>query len=443
MSFSYKLDSCDPEAYPDIDNLCATSRHALEGLVVYVDEVFLGQPIDYLKTYTLVYLGEDAEVCNNWLPQLGANFENSCASNYEYLLYKNCTTGILQAFAFESTFIQPAVFRQDGSCECWQYQSEDISTPPILAGSFTAYDNCLSCQTDLANGICPTGERGLSYAVRTQLPKTQAPDRGFKSCCYNNIALASRTDSSGYKNDFYGSYFQRQIPNSTVLFYLVNLDTLVEYPLVDDTYGVYQGFGGTQSDLSFYIIEWQKVLLLLDAGNYQIKQVANIAGIAIEYLSNSFNLKEFSIDNADKTVRIDCVQDGLLLKSGVNFEGTNFRTSLRVRGFFGRPTHTYEKDYLTTQDYDSRQITMSYEREYLFQGVNLPICITEELLEFVVLGNIITISDYNKNNHSYEYELIDVELQNNDNTEYFTLKREVNINLTFIDRYKNLKKINC
>ena len=55
----YNLISCDPLSYPDKTNLCSESRHPLEGKVVK----FQG------KIYTLTYVGLDACVCLENLPQ--------------------------------------------------------------------------------------------------------------------------------------------------------------------------------------------------------------------------------------------------------------------------------------------------------------------------------------------------------------------------------------
>ncbi len=61
----------------------------------------------------------------------------------------------------------------------------------------------------------------------------------------------------------------------------------------------------------------------------------------------------------------------------------------------------------------------------------------------MVLGNELFISDYNKNNYSYRHELTPVELADNRGEEYPVFTRDVNINLTFTDRYKSNRKINC
>jgi hypothetical protein len=135
--------------------------------------------------------------------------------------------------------------------------------------------------------------------------------------------------------------------------------------------------------------------------------------------------------------------DGKLVKQDVDFAATGYKTSMRLRGFFGRAEYSFEQDNIAKRDYSYLQNTMSSKREYQFQGLQLPECITDELWNFVLFGNELFISDYNANNHSYRYELMPVKLEGNKGTEFFVTDRGVNVNLTFSDRVENNRKLNC
>ena len=88
------------------------------------------------------------------------------------------------------------------------------------------------------------------------------------------------------------------------------------------------------------------------------------------------------------------------------------------------------------------QITMRNDSEYQFQANNIPECISRDLRKFFIFGNEMFISDYNLNNHSYEYELYPVVLE--DITEEYPIQgRGVNIGMTFKNRSKNNRKTNC
>ena len=205
----------------------------------------------------------------------------------------------------------------------------------------------------------------------------------------------------------------------------------------------FKTFGGVQDDLSYYIVEWRKVLTLLGEGVYQIKKELTIAGISVDILSDTYHLKQFSIPVADGTVRIDTVMDGKLVAIDTDFLNSGYTTSLRVRGYFGNPEYSYEQDNIAQRDYSFKQNTMSSKREYKYQALQLPECITDEMFNFILFGKELFISDYNGNNHSYKYELVPVKLEGNSGTEYFVTDRGVNINLTFSDRTEDDRKINC
>ena len=184
-------------------------------------------------------------------------------------------------------------------------------------------------------------------------------------------------------------------------------------------------------------------MTLLGSGTYQIKKELDIVGISVDVFSNTFTLKPFSIDNADNTVRIDSVMNGKLVNIDTDFKGTNYKTSVRLRGYFGRNERTFEQDNIAQRDYNLIQNTMSSKSSYQFQGLQIPECITVDLWNFVLFGNELIISDYNKNNHSYKYELIPVVLEDNSGTEFFVQDRAVNVNLKFTDKKQNNRKINC
>lgn len=429
----YTLQSCDPLSYPDIDNLCEESRHAYEGFVVSYQG----------KLYTLRYNGLNACVCQGNVPKLKIATENTCSPTLEIFTYQNCETGELRNFGFSVT--APAYFKKTGDCECWGFYSEpEEQSADEIVSSFDGYGRCAECVAAVNSANCPDGERGIGYAIKINLPDAPPPDRGFSKCCYLNLVFADSLDSDPYKNDYSGAWFQRDLPNSTCTFKLVDVVTTTEYFLNSATYGTFYDFGNAANpDLTYYVVDWRKVLNLLGTGAYQIKKELTIAGIAIDIYSDTYTLKEFSIAAADQTVRIDSFMDGKLVKYNTDFKGTGYKTSMRLRGFFGRAEYSFEQDNLAKRDYSYLQNTMSSKREYKFQGLQIPECITDELWNFILFGNELFISDYNGNNHSYKYELVPVKLEGNSGTEFFVTDRGVNINLTFSDRTENDRKINC
>lgn len=438
MFHCYNLISCNPLNYPDITNLCRKSPHPFDGKVVYIDV----QPINPAQTYTLTFVGVNTCVCDSWIPRLIVTTESLCVPTFGVFKYQNCETSEFRTFGFPILDPINNTLRKDGDCECWNFIGEESVADEILGG-YSEYNDCNECLETRESELCPQGERTIGFAVRVNLPDSPPPDRDFSKCCYTNLVLADVSDDDQYKNDFSGVFFKRETPSSSVVFKLVNSITLAEYFLNSDTYGTFQDFGGVQSDLSFYIVDWRKVLTLLGSGSYQIKKELDIVGISVDVFSNTFTLKPFSIDNADNTVRIDSVMDGTLVNIDTEFKGTNYKTSVRLRGYFGRNERAFEQDNIAQRDYNLIQNTMSSKSSYQFQGLQIPECITVDLWNFVLFGNDLFISDYNKNNHSYKYELIPVVLEDNSGTEFFVQDRAVNVNLKFTDKKQNNRKINC
>jgi hypothetical protein len=256
--------------------------------------------------------------------------------------------------------------------------------------------------------------------------------------------MASTTSGRLEYNDFNGFYFKRQMALDSCLFVLVD-SSGTEYDLDDNTYGEFKDFGDyvTQPDLTTYRVDWRNVLNTLGEGRYQVKKEMSIAGIPFTEYSNTFNLVEFSNDVADKMVRIDCVMNGKLVHLDVDFKGTDFRTSLRTMGYFGNRDPKYTQDNLVNRSYIAKQISMSQDNEYQYQTGLLPVCITEELYDFILFGNELYANDYNKANHDYGFLRFPVEFKGNKGAKYYPNSRNSRVNLTFSDRKKDKRKVNC
>lgn len=447
MAECYTLTSCNPGNYPDIPDLAWDVRHPLEGNVVFVSVPFQGNPIDVNKLYTLTFDGTDTCEFIEWLPALQNTSFDNCTPTFGVFEYKDCESDERIVFGFTVADPTQAVLRIDGDCQCWDFIGEHSLPTVLLSTNFSEFDDCDECITDRQDNLCPIGERTLSFAVRVNLAQDPPAKRGFVDCVVKQKVLATSSNTLSYENDFTGTFFKRETPNTTCVFKLVDkngAETLMD----DDTLGEFLDFGGAaQPDLTYMIVEWRKVLLDIGLGTalspYRIKQELNQAGVTKDLFSNHFFLQNFTIDAADLTVRMDATQTGLLVKENVDFSGTNFRTSLRFNGYFGNPKFSFEQDNLTKRDYSEEQVTMIINREYKMQGLNLQDCIVDELVFRILTGNEIFANDYNKNNPSYGVVRLPVVLEGNDGEEYFNRIRRPNLNLTFTDRVKNCRKLNC
>lgn len=287
------------------------------------------------------------------------------------------------------------------------------------------------------------------YGVRYSFPKEIGDaDRGFKECCFENLVLADLASTDDWRNDYTGFYYRIQAPGETVTFYLVECDNANnEIEIVDDTFGIWTPVGGhaTQPDLATFIVEWRKVSDVLGTGNYQIKQTIEIGAVpAFSQLSNTFTLKDYNTTNADKSVRIAMTTDGLHEQFGVDFKGTGFKTSLRLPGFFGDRTPSYQETIVKRRNYKDVQVSMRQKNEYTANIYLIPDCIFDELEDFVLMGNELFVSDYNINNNSYDLFNVPVKLVDTEDPEYSPVTRKVVQRvLKFEDRFDNRIKRNC
>ena len=289
-------------------------------------------------------------------------------------------------------------------------------------------------------------ERTISTALFVQLPEQEQIDRGFKECCYEQCVLAHPSSTKDEQNDFKGVFFQRQSPTDLCDFVLIRLSDLVEFDLDDGTFGVFTDFDGfvDNPDMKTFILDWKKVLLAFGEGGYQIRKDITIASIVIPILSNTYTLKQYSVATAEHTVRLDLEMNGQLKREGLDFEGTDFRSTIRVRGFFGNNNPEFiQRNQIVRDKNTNVQNYMSKENKYVLQTEYLPSCITEEILGFFLFANKKWISDFNSNNHSYELTKVPVHFETNDGTEYRAQIRNAQLNMTFTDRFLDNEKFNC
>lgn len=300
----------------------------------------------------------------------------------------------------------------------------------------------LSCNQEPS---CDYDERLLSYAIGIQVPQpAETPEEIFKECCYTHIVLADANSSDDLKNDYSSFYHQRQLSNETVDFVLYEFDTDQEHDLDSSLYGQFFDFGSFSQNPDFkgYVVSWKKVLSELGTGSYKIIKRQTIAGVDFEEESLVYTLRQYSDRNANKTVRMDIVMNGNLQKIGVDFTDLNWKDSIRVRGFFGNREPQFEEDNLVSRLFERRQISMSQTNEYKFQTNLIPSCVTSQIWDFFLFGNDIFMTDYNLNNHSYNFKKFGVKYGGNENTEYNPSSRKVRLNLLFIDKILNNRKNN-
>jgi len=444
--YLYTLQSCNPSSYSDIVSLAVpVTPSNYSGLIVSI----VGQP--QAETYLVVSLGLNSGLSTGWMPPLLAARLTSCADPDADKMYRvtNCqdpkSNRQVKLVAAQTI---GDVLRFDGECTCW-IVSELISTYDEVLTIAATYSTCSDCQEVVAAENCLFEERTIGYAVKVTLPKDEPPDRGYAECCNQGLVLASLSDTDPYMNDFTTIYFQRQTPADTVIYQIIG--SMGTVALVDGTHGVLYDFDPlhTNTELSYFMVEWRKILNIWGEDTFTLRKVVTIAGIAINVDTPfSYKLENWTINKANGTTRIDCKQDGKLEAVDIDFKDSGFEHSLRLSGYFGNPQDKWVQENLIFSQKKGLkmfegQITMSNNKEYVYQANNIPECMARELRDFILFSNELFISDYNKNNHSYRYELLPVVMNDSSGNEFEVLNRAIWINLVFTERSKNNRKTNC
>jgi len=441
--YLYDLISCG--AHPDI-----LSKHTditpspYDGLIVYIT----GSPQSEL--YEVVSLGLNAQVTTGNMPLINTTAFDICASPLVGRIFFVTLCGApktARTVLLPIPYAIGTILRFTGEDTCWEVVRENANYTESLTVD-TAFTTCLDCAVAIADIQCAYEERTLAYAVKIKIPPAEPADRGFAECCYLNLVFGDLGSTESYKNDFNSVFYKRQTASDTVAYSLIGESTGTT-ALVDSTHGVLYPFGEVgQPDLSYFKVEWRKILALLGEDTYKIRMTLTIAGVAVTKDTFPFTLRQFTTSLADKTVRIDSNLDGTIVKIDTDFRNSGYTNSLRFKGFFGNATPNFEQDNVVFSSkkglpYYSSQINMSNIWDYVFTAYRVPECMARVFYNELIWGNDLYLSDYNLNNHSYFYSLLPVELKEDNNPTYNALSRLVDLSLTFTDRAKNNRKTNC
>ena len=268
-----------------------------------------------------------------------------------------------------------------------------------------------------------------------RLPKGfEEEARGGKTCCEPNVVLAHLTEIESWKNDVLGVVIKKSDSSDTITISmedcegntLTNLGEAGSYP--EDSLA--QGF----------IYEWKQVLTTYGIGTYIVKVNYTISGITDSLTWGVYDLKTYSIENAQGTVRIYSNFNSFFQPLNLDFTNSNHKDSVRFNGFFGnREPKTDIVNYI-----DKGRSVVKATREnlntYTLNSDPITIGISRRILDFHLLTeDTCFISDHNR--YTHDYLLLDkpVVLEESAEVEYITKDRRATITAIFGDRRKTDK----
>lgn len=231
----------------------------------------------------------------------------------------------------------------------------------------------------------------------------------FCTCIQQCIPdLPAFTDEIGadfYKNDVF-AIFINTITDGTIVATLTDRDGTVTN-LTDDTYGTY--ISVPSSNYFRFEVNFYKVWLGLGYGSYTLK-VENLNGsssVVKSVTSPCFQLKFFTTESANRTVRIETFQFGIL-KHGNKYADDNglIRVNQQIR-LYGALTFNGQSIENSSLQLNNDQRSQIQIKDQLFPEYNLEIHLAaSSQINFVLLdylfANDVKISDFNVYNFVFD-----------------------------------------
>jgi len=221
-------------------------------------------------------------------------------------------------------------------------------------------------------------------------------DKGLKYCSQPQLVLADVNDNTSYKND------------KTGIAYLFDSMTV---ELEDRNGNLTTALGESitfpnQPDAVGFVIDWRQhqTTGTLNTGCYKVKINWTKAGNSGYFYYCSFELKNYSIDNAYNTCRLFVSLDDFVRKQGIDYTDSGFYTTLRFQGKFGYMQPNYQTENLIYTNRKREKIRIEALRTYELRTSYLLACMTRNLDEnHLLAANVIKITDHNATNHIQDY----------------------------------------
>ncbi len=278
-------------------------------------------------------------------------------------------------------------------------------------------------------------------------------------CCSDLVwrVLADAGSNDPLKNDInnFIFWFNKDVVDVATLT-LVSSD-LTEYPLTGiNTYGTAYDYGfdimpgvtknGNGESAVGYKIDWRNVLTTIGQDTYYIKcDTSTIFGASKSYFTPTFCLKQYTLQRANGTVRVEYLLNGII---GDNKNDTNQRDYLqsnwynqyRFDGLFHYTNSSYKTYEIIYENGLSEQVEDEQTPEYVLKLKPIPSFKHDILRTDILMANAVTITDYNDRNID-NYEGKQVIKNGSYEPKFYPLKSKLGkIDLKFKQAYNNLKK---
>ena len=262
-------------------------------------------------------------------------------------------------------------------------------------------------------------------------------------CDFEELAFADPAGDDPYKSDLTDFLFRRVSATDTVDIQLFRNGAKVA-DITDDSYGeFFDGFPNGNAAQQLYvgwIADWTAIFSAFSGGRYQVKAVTNILGVEETFESRFFRVNLYNEKSANRTNRIESVQNGNIISSEFDYTDLNWVSYIRLGGTFGEMTPSLESDVFLDSNYNRLQNRDEVIREYSLNCEMVPERIYTRMATKDVMGNEIYITAYNLLQDE-TYDRFPVVTESFEQPVYTPYGR-VNFVIRFKDRTQNVIKRN-
>jgi hypothetical protein len=316
------------------------------------------------------------------------------------------------------TVTQPNITTAIGRCILDYNQIHALSSNYKWKITARLYNDFVSSPTNNTDGYGYLGSQDVFIIAENPVDEeTQVLDPKKLNCCSDLVwnVLASSTDSDVLKNDSNSFlwWFNKDAISTAVLHLIKDNETPILLTS-SSIYGTPYNFGfytnGSREKLVGYLIDWNKVIQVLGEGMYRVTCTSTtiFGGTTIQN-SASYCLKEYTVERANNTVRIEYYLNGIL---GLNRFDNKFKdlgqlnwyNQHRFSGHFQYVKSDYKKDYIQYTNGERQFVEDEQEPEYSLSLKPIPMFKHDVLRTDILQADDTIITDYNYKNIDNYYQ---------------------------------------
>ena len=316
------------------------------------------------------------------------------------------------------------------------------------------YNDYIPSATTNTDGFGYLGSQEVYMIAENPIDEeTTVLDPKKLDCCSDLVwnVLADSSDANLLKNDVnrFDFWFNKDAISTAVLS-LVQSDGTEHVLTNDNTYGTPFDYGyyinGFRQKLVGYEIEWRKVLLVLGEDMYKVKcATTSIFGDTNTKYSENYCLKQYTVERANNTVRIEYYLNGII---GLNrfddkskdLGNLNWYNSHRFAGYFQYVKSDYKTDYIQYDNGQREFVEDEQEPEYMLSLKGIPMFKHDVLRTDILQADNTIITDYNYKNIDNYFQK-NVQKSSSYEPKWNALRTKLaSVELKFKQKYNQLKK---